>query len=172
MKSTSTPATKGISRTATLVLASVTVLVLVVSLPDSLRDDYQRGGLYMFSRSFIRDIPKRVTGPGRFRLILQPVVAAFLGIRSGLADSRGGRPPYISGVLFHRWARRECLKSGFRSMVNLMLMSVLFDSLFQWMIYGSSHPGAALVFGPVLVGVPYVLARDLTNRCARIPSSS
>ena len=40
------------------------------------------------------DMPERLTGPGRFRLLLQPLVATFLGTRSGMADDRGtgGRP--------------------------------------------------------------------------------
>jgi hypothetical protein len=29
-----------------------------------------------------------------FRLIVQPAVGAFLGIRPGLRDARSGRPPY------------------------------------------------------------------------------
>jgi hypothetical protein len=162
---------KRIQRTATLVLAAVTLLVLMLSVPDSLRDDYNRGGLYLFSRSFLKDIPKRMFGPGWFRLILQPLIAAFLGIRGGVADARRGRPAYVSGVLFSQGLRHELLKSGFRTLVNLLLMSVLLDSVFQWMIYGSSHPGAALVVGPVLVAAPYCLARDLANRCASLRGS-
>jgi hypothetical protein len=161
-----------IPRIVTLVLAVVTLLVLVLSVPDSLRDDYKRGNLYLFSDSFIEDIPKRLAGPGRFRLILQPLTAVFLGIRGGIVDARRGRPPYISGVLFSQWHRHELLKSGFRTLVNLLLMSILLDSVFQWMIYGSSHPGAALVVGPVLIAVPYCVARALANRCARLRGNS
>lgn len=146
-------------------------MVLMVSAPESLRDDYKRGGFYLFSRSFIDDIPKRMSGPGRFRLILQPLIAVFLGSRSGFADARSGRPPYLSGVLFHRVLRHELLKSGFNHLVNLLLMSILLDSVFQWMIFGSSHPAAALVVGPILVAAPYCLARALANRFMRLRNS-
>ena len=37
----------------------------------------------------------RVSGPMKFRLVLQPAMAAFLAIRSGLADAKAGRPPYF-----------------------------------------------------------------------------
>jgi hypothetical protein len=150
----------------TMVLASVTLLVLLFSVPRSLRDAIDRGGFYVFSQSFIEDIPKRLSGPGRFRFILQPLLATILGVRSGIADARKGRPPYLSAVLFHRKLRSELLKEGFRTIVNLVLMGILLDSIVQWLILGASYPGAALVVGPVLIATPYALARALANRCA------
>src|SRR5688572_12313219 len=91
-----------------------------------------------------------------------------LGIRSGMADARVGRPPYLYGVLFNRRLRPELLKSGFRSIVNLLLMGILLDSISQWLILGASYPGAALIVGPVLVAAPYGIARALANRCAQV----
>jgi hypothetical protein len=167
----SAPVNKRRQRAITLVLAILTLVVLIFSAPDSLRDDYNRGGFYLFSHSFIDDIPKRMSGPGWFRLITQPFIAAILGCTSGFADTRSGRPPYISGVLFNRALRHELLKSGFNHLVNLLLMSILLDSVFQWMIFGSSHPGAALVVGPMLVAAPYCLARALANRFMRLRNS-
>jgi hypothetical protein len=58
----------------TVILASLTLLALVLSTPASLRDAYDRDGFYLFSQSFIEDIPKRLVGPGRFQFILQPSV--------------------------------------------------------------------------------------------------
>jgi hypothetical protein len=153
-------------RRVTVILASLTLLVLALSLPGSLRDAFDRGGLYLFSRAFFEDIPKRLTGPGRFRFFLQPVTAMVLGIRNGLADARAGRPPYLYGVLMQRRRRRELLRSGFETVANLMLMGILLDAVFQWVILGVSYPGAALVVGPVLIGGPYALARALSNRFA------
>jgi hypothetical protein len=154
------------SRRATVILAGLTLLVLALSVPGSLRDAFDRGGIYLFSRAFFEDIPKRLAGPGRFRFVLQPLIATLLGIRNGLADARAGRPPYLYGVLFHRGLRGELLRTGFETVVNLMLMGILLDAVFQWVILGVSHPGAALVMGPVLIGGPYALARALSNRAA------
>jgi hypothetical protein len=154
-------------RRTTFVLACVTLAVLVLSAPGSLRDAFDRGGFYVFSWAFIEDIPRRLTGPGRFRFVLQPLIAAALGVRSGLADAREGRPPYLYGVVFHRGRRRELLRSGLESVANLMLMGILLDAVFQWVILGVSHPGAALVVGPPLIFVPYALARALSNRFGR-----
>jgi hypothetical protein len=161
---------KRIQRAITFVLAGVTLVVLMVSMPDSLRDDYKRGNFYVFSRSFIEELPKRMSGPGRFRLILQPLTAAILGIRAGIADASAGRPPYILGLLLHRKHRPELLRSSF-PILNVLLMAVLLDSLLQWLIYGHSHPVAALLLGPLLIAAPYGLARALANRCARSRSN-
>jgi hypothetical protein len=154
-------------RRVTLILAVLTLATLVLSVPGSLRDAFDRGGLYLFSMAFLEDIPKRLTGPGRFRFILQPAIAIALGIWGGVTDARMGRPPYLYGILFHRDARRELLRSGFESVVNLLLMGILLDSVFQWLILGQSHPGAALLMGPVLIVLPYSFARALSHRFAR-----
>jgi hypothetical protein len=153
-------------RRMTIILAGLTLLVLALSMPGSLRDAFDRGGFYLFSRAFLEDIPKRLTGPGRFRFVLQPVTAIILGIRSGLVDARAGRPPYLYGVLMHRHLRRELMRSGFETVVNLLLMGILMDSVCQWLILGASYPGAALVVGPVLIAGPYAAARALSNRFA------
>jgi hypothetical protein len=151
----------------TMILAGLTLLVLALSLPGSLRDILNRGEIYLFSRAFIEDIPKRLTGPGRFRFVLQPAIAAILGILGGLADARAGRPPFMYGILFHRSLRGELVKSGFDTIVNLLLMGILLDAIFQWVILGVSHPGPALLVGPVLIVFPYTLARALSNRFSR-----
>jgi hypothetical protein len=154
-------------RLVTLALAGLTLLVLLVSVPGSLREAYNRGGFYLFSHAFLEDLPKRLTGPGRFRFILQPLVAAILGIRSGMADARAGRPPYILGLATDRERRRELARDGFTTIVNLLLMGILLDSVFQWLILGQSYPGPALVVGPVLITAPYAIARALSNRATR-----
>jgi hypothetical protein len=152
---------------STLLLAALTVVVLLVSVPGALRDAWERGGFYLFSQAFLEDLPKRLTGPGRFRFILQPLVATLLGIRSGIADARAGRPPYLLGLLTDGHHRRALARDGLSTVANLLLMGVLLDSVFQWMILGASYPGPALIVGPVLITTPYAIARALANRAAR-----
>ncbi|MFN8006944.1 MAG: hypothetical protein U0V70_07975 [Terriglobia bacterium] len=154
-------------RRSTLFLAALTLLVLLVSVPGSLRVAYQRGGFYLFSREFLEDIPKRLAGPGKFRFVLQPLIAVILGIGGGRRDARAGRPPFLYGVAFHRTHRKDLLSSGVETLANLLLMGVLMDSIFQWILLGNSHPGAALVIGPVLIVLPYSLARSLSNHLIR-----
>ena len=154
-------------RRITLVLAGLTLLVFVLSVPGSLRDMYERGGLYLFSQAFLDDIPKRLTGPGRFRFILQPLTAIVLGVLGGIADAKAGRPPYLYGLIFGSRHRRVLISSAYETVANLLLMGILLDAVFQWVILGTSHPGAALLIGPVLIVGPYALARALSNRLAR-----
>jgi len=46
----------------------------------------------------------------------------------------------------------------------VLLVGILLDSVSQWLILGASYFGAALVVGPVLIAVPYAVARALANR--------
>jgi hypothetical protein len=47
----------------------------------------------MWARYF-RDLVDRFSGPMKFRLVLQPLMAAFFAIRSGLKDAKSGKPPF------------------------------------------------------------------------------
>jgi hypothetical protein len=154
-------------RRSTIILASITLLVLALSIPGSLRDAFNRGGFYLFSQAFLEDIPKRLTGPGRFRFLMQPLMAIILGILSGLADARTGRPPYLYGILFHRDLRGDLVKTGFSTIANLLLMGILLDAVFQWIILRTVYPGPALIIGPILIIAPYTVARALSNRLSR-----
>jgi len=152
------------SRRLTFILLGLTLLVFVVSIPGALRDAIDRGGIYLFSQAFLEDIPKRLAGPGRFRFILQPLMAIILGIINGIRDAKAGSPPYLKGLILHKGLRGELVQTGFMAVVNLLLMGILLDAVFQWIILGTSHAGAALVVGPVLIVAPYVCARSLSNR--------
>lgn len=153
-------------RRLTLLLLALTALVLVLASPEALRLNLERGEVYVFSKRFLEDIPRRLTGPGRFRFVLQPMLATLLGIRDGLTDARAGREPYVWTMIFGWGARWEVMRTGLRSIANLLLMGILLDAVFQWVIFGVAHPGAAVVVGPVLIAGPYSVARALANRAA------
>jgi hypothetical protein len=148
----------------TVALAALTVLLLAVSVPGSLREAWERGGFYLFSREFLLDLPKRLFGPGRFRFLLQPAIAVALGVAAGRKDAGAGRPPYLSGLLLGGADRARFVRSTLTDIANLLLMGILVDSVCQWLILGVSYPGAAFVVGPVLVAGPYSLARALASR--------
>lgn len=139
-------------------------LAVLAAIPDTI----ETGRVYVFSREFLEDLPRRFTGPGRFRFILQPTVAILLGVRGGLADAKAGHPPYLVGLLLAAGTRRELLRSGLASIRNLLAAGILLDLGFQWVLYRSVHPGAALVVGPILICLPYAASRALTTRMARL----
>ena len=154
-------------RRITWVLAVCTFAVLLASAPGALRDAWERGGLYLLSWEFFEDLPRRLTGPGRFRFVFQPLVAILLGVRAGRGDARAGRPPFLLALAAHAQHRRQMLAEAARSLANIVLIGILLDAISQWLILGIAHPGAALVVGPVLIGLPYALARAFSNRMSR-----
>ena len=154
------------SRRVALVVAVLTLLVLAASVPGSLREAREHGGFYVFSLAFLEDIPKRLAGPGRLRFLFQPLMAILLGIRSGREDAREGRPWLFHGLLLHAEHRVALLKSTLESISILVLMGILLDSVFQWILLGISYPGAALVVGPVLITLPYAVARAVAGAVA------
>lgn len=140
------------------------VLALIASVPFSLQYAYKHGGFYLFSRRFLEDLPKRLTGPGRLRFILQPAAAIFLGIRAGISDAQARRAPYILSILFNSQGRGALLKGAFEQLAVLIAMSILLDALSQFLILHQVFPGPALIVGPVLIALPYSLSRAVTNR--------
>ena len=146
----------------------VVILVLLAASPSALRYAFHHGGLYLFSRQFLEDLPKRLTGPGRFRFVLQPAVAILLGVRAGIADARAGRMPYLLSMFFDGEHRIALMKEALSQLSTLIAMSVLLDVVSQFLILGQIFPGPALIVGPVLIATPYTLSRALANRAARV----
>jgi hypothetical protein len=144
----------------------ITTLVILVALAPAIVDTVETGRVYLFSRQFLDELPRRFTGPGRIRFLLQPAIATLLGVRGGLADAREGGRPYLHGLLLGSANRRELLRSGLAAIRNLLAMGIILDLVFQLILYRSVHPGAALVLGPILICLPYAISRALTNRVA------
>ncbi len=148
-------------------LTALVILMILWALPGAVQETLETGRIYLFSRQFLEDLPKRFTGPGRLRFILQPLLAIVLGVRGGLADAKDGTSPYLFSLLFHAHKRKGLLRSGMATIGPLLAMGILLDAVAQLLIYRRIHPGAALVIGPVLICIPYASARGLTARLAR-----
>jgi hypothetical protein len=147
-----------------MIVTVVAISVIVITLPFAIKDTFELGRVYLFSRQFLEELPRRFTGPGRLRFILQPIVATVLGIRGGFAAAKAANPPNLFGILFGAGNRRELLRSGAAAVRNLIAMAVILDLIFQLILYRSVHPGAALVVGPILICTPYAVSRALTIR--------
>jgi hypothetical protein len=148
------------------ILSAIVIALLLATLPGAIRRLVQTGDLYLFSQRFFEDIVARLSGPGRLRFILQPVMAILLGARDGVKDCRAGSPPFLWGLVFHGRRRTELLRSALISVRNLVAIAILLDVISQFLIFREIHPGAALLLGPVLISLPYALSRALTNRLA------
>jgi hypothetical protein len=152
------------------VMPWLAVLVIVAAIPLAIVDTFETGRVYLFSSEFLEELPQRFTGPGRLRFIMQPMVAILLGVRGGLADAKAGNLPYLFRLAFDAEHRRELLRSGLATVRNLLAVGIILDVVFQWVIYGDVHPGAAVVVGPILICVPYAMSRALTTRLVRLLS--
>lgn len=109
----------------------------------------------------------RQQGPLSFRLILQPVMAAIIAVRSGIKDARAGRPPYGWHVLTHPEARGEGMRSAWKDLSKLFILAIVLDVVYQVIVYSRVRPLAALLIALILAVPSYVLVRGPANRLAR-----
>ncbi len=110
----------------------------------------------------------RVTGPMKFRLVLQPAMATFFAIRDGLKDAREGNPAYFWGLFTDKGERERMLDSGWKGVGKVFVLAVVLDVVYQliehrWLVY----PGEAIIVAFILAIVPYLLIRGPVNRIAR-----
>lgn len=156
-----------ISISRSTALTAIVILVLAAATPFAVAEFFRTGQLYVFSRRFVDDMVARLHGPGRLRFIFQPTVAILLGARDGVKDARAGNLPFLWSLVFHPSDRPGLLRSALASVRNLVAVAILLDVVSQLLILHMVNPFAALILGPVLIGLPYASSRALANRMAR-----
>ncbi len=109
----------------------------------------------------------RVTGPMKFRIVLQPVMALFLATRAGLQDAREGKPPYFWGLFFYPKERDRMLKEGWKSISRVFILGVVMDLIYQIVKLKTVHLVDALLVAFVLAIVPYLIIRGPVDRIAK-----
>lgn len=112
------------------------------------------------------DLIGRVTGPLHFRLLLQPAMAAFFGVRDGLADAREGKPAYFWSLFTDRIHAKERLKSGLHAVARVLVFALVMDAIYQVIALHWFYPGEALIVAVELAFIPYLLIRGPANRIA------
>lgn len=116
---------------------------------------------------FVENLNDRVTGPMKFRLLLQPAMAAFFAIRAGLNDARTGKPPYFWSLLTDPAHRTDMLMDGWKGVGKVFLIALLLDVIYQIMVLKFVYPGEAIYVAFVLAILPYLILRGLVTRIAR-----
>jgi hypothetical protein len=109
----------------------------------------------------------RVSGPMKFRLVLQPCMAAFFAIRSGLADARAGKPPYFWGLLSDAGQRDAMIKDGWKSVGRVFILALVLDAVYQMIVLHFVYPGEMIIVAFILAILPYLILRGLVTRLAR-----
>jgi len=115
----------------------------------------------------VEDLVGRVSGPMKFRLILQPVMAAIFAIRSGLKDAKQNKRPYFWALFTDPEHRRDMMRDGWKSVGRVFLLGIVMDAIYQFMVFRWFYPGEAILVGAILALVPYLLIRGPVNRVAR-----
>jgi len=121
---------------------------------------------HMWTR-FIHDLIGRVTGPMKFRLVLQPLMAAFFAFRDGLKDAKAGNPPYFWALASGSSQREAMIKNAWKSVGRVFLLAVVLDVVYQIIVRRFVYPGETIVVAFVLAIVPYLILRGLVTRFAR-----
>lgn len=109
----------------------------------------------------------RVEGPMTFRFILQPLVAVYFGIRSGLKDAKAGRCGYIRAVLLDLKHYKGLLREGWKDVGKIFVAAIIIDVLYELFVFHWAYPIQPLIVAAVVAVPPYVIARGLTNWIAR-----
>ena len=116
---------------------------------------------------FITDMLARVTGPMKFRLVLQPLMASYFAIRAGLADARTGTPPYFWHLARDRADRKAIIEDGWKRVGKVFLLAVVLDVIYQLWVLNTVYPLQAFAVAVILAILPYLVLRGVTNRMAR-----
>ena len=117
-----------------------------------------------------KDMLARPGGPMTFRFILQPAMAAAMALRDGMRDARLGRRPYLWAMLRGvrgPEGRSGRLWQGIVSTARILILGVVMDVIYQWVVFKTFYPAQAAVIAVLLAFVPYLLLRGPMERVAR-----
>jgi hypothetical protein len=130
-------------------------------------------------RRLCSDVLDRPGGPMTFRFILQPAMALIAALRDGIADARLGRRPYMWALIHgvrDPQGRSGRLWEGIVSTARILILGVVMDTLYQWVVFKTFYPVQAAVIAVLLAFVPYLVLRGPIHRLARhwvaLPASS
>ncbi len=113
------------------------------------------------------DLSEGLHGPLKFRLVIQPTIAAILSIRAGIRDSREGRTPFTRALVSDKGHRGEHLRRGWGDVGSVFVAATIVDIIYQLIVNRSAHPLQAIVVAALLALVPYLLLTGPINRLAR-----
>jgi hypothetical protein len=116
----------------------------------------------------IENMGDRLTGPMKFRFILQPMMAIIFAVLAGLKDAKADRPPYFWSLLFYPESRAEMLKDGWKSVGKVFVLALILDVVYQIIVLHFVYPGEAIITAFTLAILPYLIIRGLVTRLAKI----
>jgi hypothetical protein len=115
----------------------------------------------------VENLIDRVSGPMKFRFVLQPIMAAIFAILAGLKDAKAGTPPYFWGLITNPGHRSEMLKTGWKSVGKVIIVALVLDIAYQVIVLHFVYPVEAVIVAFIVVIAPYLILRGLVTRLAR-----
>jgi hypothetical protein len=109
----------------------------------------------------------RIEGPMLVRFVMQPLMAAILGVRAGLADARAHREPYLWAILVRPADRHQLVSDGWRDVRRVFALALVLDGVYQAYVFQWVYPLQSLVIAILLAVIPYVLVRGPAARVWR-----
>jgi hypothetical protein len=115
----------------------------------------------------LENLVGRADGLMSFRVIVQPMVATILALRSGLRDAREGQPPFLWTVLADQSVRYQLMRQGWKDVGGVFIVALVLDSIYQILMHSGIYPLELLLTATILAIIPYVIVRGLVTRLAR-----
>jgi hypothetical protein len=115
----------------------------------------------------LENLTDRVSGPLKFRFVLQPVMATIFAIIAGLRDAKTGKPPYFWALITDPAHRKDLMKDGWKSVGKVFILALVLDVVYQFIVLGFVYPGEVIIVAFVLAIVPYLILRGLVTRLTR-----
>jgi hypothetical protein len=116
---------------------------------------------------FFEGIARELAGPGRLRLLVQPLMALVLGVRLGIVDAKEGKPPFLFRLLRTSQRPWALFRASLWDVAIPLTLAVGLDSVLQYLAMGFVRPLAALTVAALLVWIPFAMSRAITNRVWR-----
>lgn len=117
--------------------------------------------------SFLARYADMIGGPGKLRFIVQPLIAIVFGLRAGRHDAETGMTPYFMRLLFGEERSRAVLVEGLREILMPLSLAIVMDAILSAALFHRVYPVSSVVIGVVLVVLPYMAVRGLSNRLFR-----
>jgi hypothetical protein len=118
-------------------------------------------------RTAVGDFLGRASGPMHLRLILQPIIAAFLAIKAMKRDADAGEPPFLWELFTRPDQRARLVESAWRDIGKIFIVAIVLDTAYQFLVLRSFHIVQTLIVGIVLAILPYLLVRGPVARLVR-----
>ena len=88
----------------------------------------------------------------------------LLGLRFGIRDAKQGRTPIVKELAETKGRRGSLLAHAARDAIVPLIVALVLDCVLQHMINGRIRPLAAVIVGGLLVFLPFMIVRALSNR--------